>query len=87
MHLTSCPTSSDLAWGIKMLLHVINVQLSIIRSTLSYSCRKYKHCTISVHMQGGSTPLHLAVQNGHNQVVQTLIRLGADISAVNKVRL
>ena len=38
-------------------------------------------------MQSGSTPLHLAVQNGHNQVVQTLIRLGADISAVNKVTL
>ena len=38
-------------------------------------------------MQGGSTPLHLAVQHGHNQVVQTMIRLGADISAVNKVRL
>ena len=31
------------------------------------------------------TPLHLAVQNGHISVVEILIRLKADINAVDKV--
>ena len=33
------------------------------------------------------TPLHLAASSGHIQVVETLIRLGADINVVQKVSL
>ena len=38
-----------------------------------------------VYMQNGFTPLHLASQNGHVEVVGTLIKSGADIKAVQKV--
>ena len=36
-------------------------------------------------MQDEWTPLHLAAQNGHVEVVDTLIKSGADISVVEKV--
>ena len=38
-------------------------------------------CTV----QNQWTPLHLAAQNGHVEVVETLIKSGADISVVEKV--
>ena len=38
-------------------------------------------CTV----QDGYTPLHIAAQNGHVEVVETLIKSGADISVVEKV--
>ena len=31
------------------------------------------------------TPLHIASQNGHNSIVESLIKCGADVNAVTKV--
>ncbi len=36
-------------------------------------------------MQGGFTALMLTAQNGHVNVVQCLVDLGANLEAVNKV--
>ena len=35
--------------------------------------------------QDGGTPLHIAAYFGHNEIVTTLVRLGADIHAKNNV--
>ena len=35
--------------------------------------------------QRACTPLHLAAENCHSKVVETLIRAGADINALNRV--
>ena len=37
-------------------------------------------------MQGGYSPLHFAAENCHVEVVEELVRAGADINAVNKVQ-
>ena len=36
-------------------------------------------------MKDGYTPLHIAAQNGHSDIVEIFIKLGADISVVQKV--
>ena len=36
-------------------------------------------------MQNGATPLHLASENGHVEVVGTLIKSGTDINVVDEV--
>ena len=36
-------------------------------------------------MQNHWTPLHIAAQNGHSMVVETLVRLGANVNALDKV--
>ena len=46
------------------------------------SCFTHRHI-----MQYKWTPLHLAAQNGHTEVVKSLVELGADIGAVEGVRL
>ena len=38
------------------------------------------------HIQSGSTPLWVASQNGHKDVVTTLLRNGADVNLRFKVR-
>ena len=37
-------------------------------------------------MQSGYSPLHLAVENCHFEVVEELVRAGTDINVVNKVQ-
>ena len=37
-------------------------------------------------MQVGDTPLHIASQKGHRELVEILTRSGADFTIVNKVR-
>ena len=44
-------------------------------------------CFIHRHIKYKWTPLHLAAQNGHTEVVKSLVELGADIGAVEGVRL
>ena len=36
-------------------------------------------------LQYGDTPIHLALRDGHIQVVEKLISLGATVNIVNKV--
>jgi len=43
------------------------------------------HYIICVLLQWGETALHCAAAYGHVQVVETLIRLGADVNVVDKV--
>ena len=38
-----------------------------------------------IFLQSGSTSLHVASQHGHVQMVEMLIRSGADVDVVNKV--
>ena len=38
---------------------------------------------VNAKLQGGWTPLHLAVQEGHMEVVELLIANGADVNAVD----
>ena len=38
------------------------------------------------HIQSGSTPLFVASQNGHKDVVTTLLRNGADVNLRFEVR-
>ena len=38
-------------------------------------------------LQDTFSPLHLAAQNCYVEVVETLVRAGANINAVNKVQL
>ena len=40
---------------------------------------------ITLVLQNGSSPLHIASFNGHLDVVRTLIEAGANISQVNTV--
>ena len=40
---------------------------------------------VYIFLQFGYTPLHEACQNGHYQVVEALMKAGANIEAVNKV--
>ena len=44
-------------------------------------------CFIHRHIKYKWTPLHLGAQNGHTEVVKSLVELGADIGAVEGVRL
>ncbi len=37
-------------------------------------------------MQGGTTPAHVASQNGHTETVALLLANKADINATNKVQ-
>ena len=37
--------------------------------------------------QSAYSPLHLAAENCHFEIVEILVRAGADINAVNKVQL
>ena len=39
-----------------------------------------------VRPQDGLTPLHVAVEEGHNELVATLVEAGADVTAEDKVR-
>ena len=45
------------------------------------------HTLLLLTLQNKWTPLHLAVQNGHISVVEILIRLKADVNAVEKVNI
>ena len=51
-----------------------------IKNTFNY-CTKFV-CIV----QNGYTPLHVAVHNGHVEVIETLISSGGDINVVGKVR-
>jgi hypothetical protein len=49
------------------------------------SCRCGPAADRTPALQDGSTSLHLASARGHAAVVQTLLELGADVAATNKV--
>ncbi len=38
------------------------------------------------YVQNGFTPFHMACQEGHRDIVSLLLKHGADLQAVNKVR-
>ena len=42
-----------------------------------------RFCIIII--KGQWTPLHIASQDGHNSVVETLMKYGADVNAVEEV--
>ena len=51
-------------------------------------CRLYTSYVVialCIFLQTGATPLYIACQNGHSDVVNTLIRNGADISLAFQV--
>jgi len=45
----------------------------------------YCTCMICYYLQDGNTPIHLAIRDGHVEVVEKLISSGADVNAVDKV--
>ena len=51
-------------------------ELHCIRMFLLHFC---------INVQNQQTPLHVAAQNGHTSMVESLIKCGADVNAVDKV--
>jgi len=47
-----------------------------------HKCKALSHALTSQH---GSTPLHAAADKGYIQVVEILIKSGANVNATNKV--
>ena len=47
----------------------------------------YIHIIIFVYHKDGWTPLHVAAQNSHTQVVEVLTKLEANVHATSEVRL
>ena len=47
---------------------------------------KYVRMLSPPHIQSGATPLYIASQNGHKDVVTILLRNGADVNLRFKVR-
>ena len=43
-------------------------------------------CGAHVLLQNGTTPVFVAAQNGHTEVLDVLIRAGADVKAATPVR-
>ena len=45
------------------------------------------HIILSLAVQGGVSPLYMASKNGHTEIVDLLVRAGADVNQANKVRI
>jgi hypothetical protein len=43
------------------------------------------HCLPLLWPQNGKTPIHRAVEKGHDTIVEALVRVGADVNATDKV--
>ena len=70
--------------------YVTKVQKILLISSVMILCSVYYNNFggfPSCSLQGGNTPLHCACYSGHGEVVSTLVKAGANIEAVDRVRL
>ena len=56
-----------------------------VTCTLYLSGDRCIHCSLSLSIQNGWSPLMIACHGGHEVVVQELIRKGAKLNTENKV--
>ena len=57
----------------------MSIGMPCMHSLLAYMCAcVHVHSVISSTVQGGCTPLYLASEEGHTEVVDTLLKSGAD---------
>ena len=71
---------------IRLLTRVYGI-LMWVAHTAQGGGRKYLITTSPLHIQGGQTALYVASDNGHDQVVELLLRREADVNHQTKVRL